>query len=96
MKQLITILLILTTGIVNAQKVTVYTVASVDSLLAKTTKDFTAQILVLQNQLNQQQIVLNTLSANQPRPMYMDPVYFIITRSTLTDSITLRNPILVR
>ena len=92
MKKLLTIVLILTAGFVSAQKTTVYTVASVDSLLAKTT----AQILVLQNQLNQQQATITTYLSSLPRPMFMDPIYFIITRGTTTDSITLRNPILVR
>ena len=91
MKKLLTPILILTVSFASAQK-QVYSISSTDSIV----RVLRGEIAVLQNQMNQQQTSINTLTANQARPTWMDPLYFIITKSTLTDSVTLKTPIIVR
>ena len=83
MKKLLTAILILTVSFASAQK-QVYSISSTDSII----RVLRGEIAVLQNQIGQQQTSITTLTANQARPTWMDPLYFIITKSALTDSVT--------
>lgn len=103
MKKILTFLLIISTGFVQAQ-ITVYSTTTVDTLLARQQRAFTAQITVLQNQLNQQQVAINTTAArfigidttiNKFKPTWFNPANFLITGIT-ADSISIRNSIIVR
>ena len=90
-KQLLTAILILTVSFASAQK-QVYSISSTDSIV----RVLRGEIAVLQNQIVQQQTSITNLTANQARPTWMDPLYFIITKSAVMDSVTLKTPIIVR
>ena len=91
MKKLLIILLIISAETASAQK-QVYSISSTDSIV----RVLRGEIAGLQTQLNAHQTSINTLTANQARPTWMDPLYFIITKSITTDSVTLKTPIIVR
>ena len=90
-KYIIVIAILLLSFAASAQK-QVYSISSTDSIV----RVLRGEIAGLQNQLNAYQTSINTLTANQARPTWMDPLYFIITKSITTDSVTLKTPIIVR
>ncbi len=96
MKKILTAILILTAFTAAAQtttvnRQTVYLAATVDTLLARQARAFTAQITLLTNRLDQQAVILANV-----KPFSFDTTDFVMTKIVDTTNIKLRNTMILK